>query len=136
MNYRLPDETLAAIQSYDDSSLLETEGSIDARFVFTQMLFFAGGNDRGANLCALETLANLASDIGEEIVLMELPTNGLRPWNPRGFREIGEAAIYQAFAPSSKNRNMDFAIHGTRNGGVSAFGGSICVALPFSIRCQ
>lgn len=44
MNYRLPDETLAAIQSFDDSSLLETKGGIDGHFVFTQTLFFAGGN--------------------------------------------------------------------------------------------
>lgn len=133
----LTDLMLSATEDFDRVRLTDPNGNIQARIVFTTVLFFEGGGTRDGQARAIETMADLADGMADQLSLMQTadPSARTRRFDARQFREESLAAIDQGHRNGAFELNAAFfgePVSAPSNKGVAAFGGSVTASAPFT----
>jgi hypothetical protein len=136
----MTDDLLETARRLDAAEIRWRDGRLSARVVFRLVLFFDGGGTEAGQIAAMETLADLASDVSGHLTHMQTagPHTKVEPFDLPRFIDRSGAAIAAAFAHARQpeDTDLDLAVFGQpfvsprTPGTITPFGGSVVASGP------
>ncbi|MEJ6391614.1 type VI immunity family protein [Gymnodinialimonas sp. 2305UL16-5] len=138
MGFTPPDHIIEGARQIDSDILRDPiTGNPAARPVFSIVVFFPEGGTLDRQLAAVETLADLAAEMSDDLTHMQTADGNPEPLNLERFVSESRTAIQNRFENGREDAALDldlgvfgepFAVPANR--GLCAFGGSVTAGAP------